>query len=61
MCVCVVRLKGLQESFSVADVAVGSYLLYVPLFFPDISVAKWPNIQSLGTPSFLYLFTLRVI
>ncbi|CAL1146959.1 unnamed protein product [Cladocopium goreaui] len=34
-----------EESFSVADVAVGSYLLYVPLFFPDISVAKWPHIQ----------------
>ncbi|CAK9115230.1 Glutathione S-transferase GstB [Durusdinium trenchii] len=34
-----------EESFSVADVAVGSYLLYVPLFFPDVSVAKWHHIQ----------------
>mmetsp|Transcript_2481 Transcript_2481/g.5907 ORF Transcript_2481/g.5907 Transcript_2481/m.5907 type:complete len:293 (-) Transcript_2481:102-980(-) len=35
-----------EEAFSVADVAVGSYLLYVPLFFPDINtLPRWPNIQ----------------
>lgn len=35
-----------EDSFSVADVAVGSYLLYVPLFFPDINtLPRWPNIQ----------------
>ncbi|CAE7213193.1 gstB, partial [Symbiodinium natans] len=35
-----------EESFSVADVAVGSYLLYVPLFFPDINtLPRWPNVQ----------------
>ncbi|CAJ1433897.1 unnamed protein product [Effrenium voratum] len=34
-----------EESFSVADVAVGAYLLYVPLFFPDVTVSRWPNIQ----------------
>eukprot|EP00929_Paragymnodinium_shiwhaense_P102822 TRINITY_DN66051_c0_g1_i2.p1 TRINITY_DN66051_c0_g1~~TRINITY_DN66051_c0_g1_i2.p1 ORF type:complete len:245 (+),score=50.89 TRINITY_DN66051_c0_g1_i2:160-894(+) len=34
-----------EEAFSVADVAVGSYLLFVPIFFPDINVSKWPNVQ----------------
>lgn len=34
-----------EEKFSVADVAVGSYLLFVPVFFNDVSVAKWPNVQ----------------
>lgn len=35
----------LGDTFSVADVAVGAYLLYVPQFFPDIDVSKWPNVQ----------------
>ena len=31
--------------FSVADVAVASYLLYVIQFFPDVDLhSKWPNI-----------------
>jgi len=34
-----------EESFSVADVAIGAYLLYVPIFFNDIDVSKWPNVQ----------------
>ncbi|OLQ08225.1 hypothetical protein AK812_SmicGene8307 [Symbiodinium microadriaticum] len=39
-----------EDSFSVADVAVGSYLLYVPLFFPDINtLPRWPNIQKPGS------------
>ena len=30
--------------FSVADVAVGSYLNYVPIFFPQSDLAQTPNI-----------------
>lgn len=30
--------------FTVADVAVASYLLYVLQFFPDIDLSRWPNI-----------------
>lgn len=29
--------------FSLADVAVASYLLYVPQFFPDVDLSRWPN------------------
>lgn len=29
--------------FSVADVAVGSYLNYVPIFFPDTDLSATPN------------------
>ena len=32
----------LLGEFSVADVAVGAYLLYVPQFFPDVSFAPYP-------------------
>lgn len=32
------------DSFSVSDVAVGSYLLYLPLFFPDIFPIKQKNV-----------------
>jgi len=35
----------LGDIFSVADVAIGAYLLYVPQFFPDVDVSKWPNVQ----------------
>lgn len=35
----------LGDKFSVADVAIGSYLLYVPQFFPDVNVSQYPNIQ----------------
>lgn len=34
----------LGEEFSVADVAVASYLLYGIMFFPDVQISKWPNI-----------------
>jgi glutathione S-transferase/alpha,alpha-trehalase len=33
-----------DDVFSVADVAVGSYLLYVPQFFQDVSFARYPNL-----------------
>lgn len=33
-------------SFSVADVAVGSYLNYVPIFFPGANLSKTPNIAN---------------
>jgi glutathione S-transferase/alpha,alpha-trehalase len=32
------------EDFSLADVAVASYLLYVLQFFPGTDVSRWPNI-----------------
>ena len=31
------------DAFGVADVAVASYLLFVPIFFADVSFARWPN------------------
>lgn len=34
-----------NNEFSLADVAVSSYLLYVVQFFPDVELySKWPNI-----------------
>jgi len=30
--------------FSLADVAVASYLLYVPQFFSGIDLSRWPNV-----------------
>mmetsp|Transcript_6257 Transcript_6257/g.16127 ORF Transcript_6257/g.16127 Transcript_6257/m.16127 type:complete len:261 (+) Transcript_6257:188-970(+) len=33
-----------NDEFSAADVAVGAYLLYVPQFFGDVNMGKWPNI-----------------
>jgi len=30
--------------FSLADVAVASYLLYVPQFFRDVDLSRWPNV-----------------
>ena len=35
----------LGEDFSVADVAIGSYLLYPLLFFPDVNVLKWEHVS----------------
>lgn len=35
----------LGSNFSVADVAVGSYLLYVPQFFPDVSLSNYTNVS----------------
>ena len=34
------------EVFGVSDVAVASYLLFVPQFFPRIDLAKWPAISA---------------
>lgn len=34
----------LDEGFSVADVAVGAYLNYVPVFFPQTNLSATPNI-----------------
>jgi len=34
----------LEEGFSLADVAVASYLLYVPQFFKGIDLSRWPNV-----------------
>ena len=34
------------DAFGVADVAVAAYLLYVPMFFADVSFARWPNIAK---------------
>ena len=43
-------LEGQQfingDEFSVADVAIAAYLLYVPQFFPDVSWGKWRNISE---------------
>lgn len=33
-----------DDKFSVADVAVGSYLNYVPIFFPRVNMKIYPNI-----------------
>jgi glutathione S-transferase len=30
--------------FSLADVAIASYLLYVPQFFQGINLSRWPNV-----------------
>jgi glutathione S-transferase len=32
------------DEFTVGDVAVGSYLLYLPLFFPDSVPLKQPHV-----------------
>lgn len=32
------------EDFTTADVAVASYLLYVPQFFRGIDLSRWPNV-----------------
>ena len=34
-----------NDTFGVA-VAVAAYLLYVPMFFADVSFARWPNIAE---------------
>jgi len=35
-----------DNTFSVADVAVGAYLNYVPIFFPGADLSQTPNIAS---------------
>lgn len=32
--------------FTVADIAISSYLLYVLQFFPDIDLSRWPNLVT---------------
>lgn len=32
------------DRFTVADVAVSSYLLYVLQFFPDVNLSRWPHL-----------------
>ncbi len=34
----------MEGGFSFADVAVASYLLYVPQFFQGIDLSRWPNV-----------------
>ena len=33
-----------EGGFSLADVAVASYLLYVPQFFQGVNLARWPHV-----------------
>jgi len=41
------RQPYLQGSeFTVSDIAVGAYLAYLPVFFPDISIASWPKLEA---------------
>lgn len=35
-----------DDTFGVADVAVGSYLLYLPLFFPDLDLTPWTHVGA---------------
>ncbi|EFJ41347.1 hypothetical protein VOLCADRAFT_77635 [Volvox carteri f. nagariensis] len=34
------------DSFSVSDVAVGAYLLYIPAFFPQLDLSPYPNVLA---------------
>jgi len=50
-----------DETFSVADVAVGAYLNYVPVFFPKTNLSATPNIakymkRCAERPTFLKAF-----
>lgn len=35
-----------DPEWSVADCAVHAYLAYLPVFFPQIDLAAWPNVQA---------------
>eukprot|EP00638_Chattonella_subsalsa_P008534 CAMPEP_0117764010 /NCGR_PEP_ID=MMETSP0947-20121206/19089_1 /TAXON_ID=44440 /ORGANISM="Chattonella subsalsa, Strain CCMP2191" /LENGTH=158 /DNA_ID=CAMNT_0005586047 /DNA_START=309 /DNA_END=785 /DNA_ORIENTATION=- len=35
-----------SNTFSVSDIAVGAYLCYLPLFFPDMDLSPWPAVQD---------------
>ncbi|CAM9270373.1 unnamed protein product [Heterosigma akashiwo] len=37
---------GGDGAVSVADVAVGAYLSYVPLFLPDLDLGPWPAVRA---------------
>lgn len=34
------------QRFGVSDVAVGSYLAYIPRFFPDVKLNAYPNLAA---------------
>lgn len=34
------------QRFGVSDVAVGAYLAYIPTFFPDVKLDKYPNLKA---------------
>jgi len=34
------------DKFTLADVAVASYLLYIPQYFPETDLKQWPNLVS---------------
>ena len=34
------------EKFTLADVAVASYLLYVLQFFPGVDLSRWPHVKA---------------
>jgi len=53
------------DTFSVADVAVAAYLLYVPQFFQGINLSRWPNVvrymkDCAGREKYGEAFTPRV-
>ena len=58
-----VRCDKNESVFTIADVAIVSYLAYVLQFFPDITIAdKWPSIASyiqncIGRPTYGQAFT----
>jgi glutathione S-transferase len=35
-----------SPSWTVADCAVNAYLAYLPIFFPQIDLSPWPNVQA---------------
>merc|ERR1740138_244125 len=35
-----------SDEFTLADVAIASYLLYVPQFFPDVKLGQWPHLVA---------------
>eukprot|EP00639_Heterosigma_akashiwo_P004074 CAMPEP_0194572874 /NCGR_PEP_ID=MMETSP0292-20121207/9277_1 /TAXON_ID=39354 /ORGANISM="Heterosigma akashiwo, Strain CCMP2393" /LENGTH=202 /DNA_ID=CAMNT_0039423935 /DNA_START=112 /DNA_END=720 /DNA_ORIENTATION=- len=39
-------VKEGDGAVSVADVAVGAYLSYVPLFLPDLDLGPWPAVRA---------------
>jgi glutathione S-transferase len=55
----------LGDEFTVADVAVASYLLYVVQFFPDVDLTPWPAVKAYmkacaSRPSYRKAFGERV-
>jgi glutathione S-transferase len=35
-----------NPNWTVADCAVNAYLAYLPIFFPQIELSPWPNVQA---------------